>query len=75
MVSGNTKTQCLRVLISDTLIKSSEVPWTEFSTFFAVSMVTVKRPVLRLLYNLLKAARLKVTARFCASDFALGLKK
>lgn len=54
-VSWNTKTLCLLTLISDTLIKSFEVQWTEFSNFSDVSMVTEKQPVLKLLYNLLNA--------------------
>lgn len=54
-VSPNTKTLCLLTLISDTLIKSFEVQWTEFSNFSDVSMVTEKQPVLKLVYNLLNA--------------------
>lgn len=54
-VSWNTKTLCLLTLISDTLIKSFEVQWTEFSNFSDVSMVTEKQPVLKLLYDLLNA--------------------
>lgn len=54
-VSRNTKTLCLLTLISDTLIKSFEVQWTEFSNFSDVSMVTEKQPVLKLVYNLLNA--------------------
>ena len=54
-VRPNTKTFCLFTLISDTLIKSFEVQWTEFSNFSDVSMVTEKQPVLKLVYNLLNA--------------------
>lgn len=55
LVSANTKTLCLLTLISDTLIKSFEVQWTEFSNFSDVSMVTVEQPVLKLVHNLLNA--------------------
>lgn len=54
-VSPNTKTLCLLTLISDTLIKSFEVQWTEFSDISDVSMVTEKQPVLKLVHNLLNA--------------------
>lgn len=54
-VSPNTKTFCLLTVISDTLIKSFEVQWSEFSNFSDVSMVTEKQPVLKLVYNLLNA--------------------
>lgn len=55
LVSPNTKTLCLLTLISDTLIKSFEVQWTEFSNFSYVSMATGKQPVPKLLYSLLNA--------------------
>lgn len=61
-VQPNTETLCLLTLISDTLIKSFEVQWTEFSNLSDVSMVTAKQPVLKPVYNLLNANLAEVCA-------------